>query len=52
MKNINEKWHKAHRMPKNASIEQRIQWHREHQKHCSCRPIPTKLLEILKKREE
>jgi len=37
-------------MPKNPSIDQRIKWHLEHQKNCSCRPIPEKLAEEMKKR--
>jgi hypothetical protein len=31
-------------MPKNPTLEQRIEWHLEHQKNCKCRPIPEKLL--------
>ncbi len=42
---LNKEWHLKHRMPANATIEQRIAWHVEHQKNCSCRPIPKKLLE-------
>lgn len=41
---INKAWHEKNRMPKNATLEQRIAWHQEHQKHCQCRPIPEKLL--------
>lgn len=38
-------------MPKNASFEQRVQWHTEHLKHCSCRSsLPKKLVEEMKKR--
>lgn len=44
MKNINKQWHKAHRMPKNPTHQQRIKWHTEHVKHCSCRPMPEKFL--------
>jgi hypothetical protein len=40
---MNIRWHQRHVMPKNATLEQRIAWHREHQKHCSCRPMPPKL---------
>lgn len=48
---LNKEWHLAHRMPKNAGIEQRIAWHLEHSKNCNCRPIPEKLkAEIKKKR--
>jgi hypothetical protein len=32
-------------MPRNATVDQRIAWHRAHQEHCACRPIPAKLLE-------
>jgi hypothetical protein len=41
---INKAWHEQHKMPKNASFEQRVQWHLEHLKNCQCRPnIPKKL---------
>lgn len=45
-------WHRKNRMPKNATFRQRVQWHRAHQKHCACRPIPTKLLELMRKRPD
>ncbi|MBS1636538.1 MAG: hypothetical protein JST26_11535 [Bacteroidetes bacterium] len=47
---INREWHEKHRMPENASFEQRVAWHLEHQKHCQCRPIPEKLLEQMKQK--
>jgi hypothetical protein len=47
---INKAWHEAHRMPKNPSLEERIAWHREHVKHCTCRPIPEKLAAEMKRR--
>jgi hypothetical protein len=34
---INATWHKTHRMPKNASLEEKIKWHMGHTKHCLCR---------------
>ena len=37
-------------MPRNATIEQRIQWYPEHAKHCSCRDIPEKLKAEIKRR--
>jgi hypothetical protein len=43
-------WHEKHRMPAKATLEQRIAWHLEHRKHCSCRPIPAKLAEIMNAR--
>jgi hypothetical protein len=48
---INKEWHEQHRMPKNATIDQRIAWHIEHVKHCSCRPMPEKLKAEMKKRQ-
>lgn len=27
-------------MPKNATLAQRVRWHRAHQQHCACRPVP------------
>ena len=41
---INREWHLKNRMPKNATFEQRVKWHLAHEKNCSCRPIPDKLL--------
>jgi len=29
---------------KGATRSQRIEWHREHQEHCTCRPIPKSLV--------
>jgi len=39
-------------MPKNPTEKQRIEWHQEHQKHCSCAPIPEKLIEEMKKNKK
>ncbi len=47
---INREWHLKHKMPKNPSIEQRIAWHIEHQKNCSCRKISGKMAEEMTKR--
>jgi hypothetical protein len=41
---INAAWHKQHVMPTDATVEQRVAWHRAHQNNCACRPIPAKLL--------
>lgn len=46
----NREWHLKHRMPVNATFEQRVKWHLDHQKNCQCRPIPAKLLEEMKKK--
>jgi hypothetical protein len=47
---INAQWHKSHRMQKNATLDQRVEWHIEHAKNCSCRPLGGKILEEIKKR--
>ncbi|MEP7264574.1 MAG: hypothetical protein ABI772_08750 [Bacteroidota bacterium] len=46
----NKEWHLKNRMPVNATFEERVKWHLEHQKNCSCRPIPEKLLAEMKKK--
>lgn len=48
--NINKPWHERHRMPKNPTLKQRINWHEEHQKQCSCRGIPLKILQAMHKK--
>jgi len=46
---INAFWHEKHPMPKNPSLQQRIDWHLEHYKNCGCRDMPEKLKEEIKK---
>ena len=48
---MNKEWHQSHRMPQGATLDERIAWHLEHQKHCGCRDIPAKLKEEMKKRK-
>jgi len=51
-KMTNAAWHKRYRMPVNATIEERIDWHLEHLKNCGCRnDLPAKLKEEMKKRK-
>lgn len=47
---INKEWHATHIMPKNATIEQRIEWHLAHKDNCKCRDIPEKLKEEMTRR--
>jgi hypothetical protein len=49
---MNRLWHAANKMTPKATLAQRIQWHREHQKHCACREAPKGLLKLLKPRNE
>jgi hypothetical protein len=48
---INKSWHEKHRMPKNATLEQRIQWHIAHAQHCTCRQMPESIKVEIEKRK-
>jgi hypothetical protein len=48
---INKEWHSNNKMPKNPSMEDRIKWHVEHSKNCTCRSMPIKIAEEIKKRK-
>lgn len=37
MGTINKEWHLANKMPPKPTFEQRVAWHKEHQKNCTCR---------------
>jgi hypothetical protein len=37
-------------MPKNPTDDQRIQWHIEHAKNCSCRPIPQGVIKLMQEK--
>jgi hypothetical protein len=41
MKKLNAEWHRNNRMPKSPTFDQRLAWHIEHQKNCSCREMPS-----------
>jgi hypothetical protein len=47
---INREWHEKNKMPKNPTFEERVYWHIEHQKNCTCAPIPRKLAEEMKEK--
>jgi hypothetical protein len=47
---INKEWHQKNKMPKNATFEERVEWHKGHKKNCQCMPVPGKLLEEMKKK--
>ena len=51
MGKTNKEWHQAHRMPRNASDAQRMQWHIEHSQNCSCRPIPDGVRRLIEESE-
>ena len=47
---MNEGWHSAHPMPKNPTIDERVDWHLEHAKDCGCRPIPETISQEIDRR--
>lgn len=49
---LNKEWHLQHPMPANATLDERIAWHIEHEKNCMCREMPDKIREEIKKRKK
>jgi hypothetical protein len=45
---MNKLWHSQNPMPPKATLDQRIQWHREHLKQCACREVPKSLVPYIK----
>ena len=45
---MNKVWHTNHKMPENATREQRIEWHAAHAKACACRPAPASIAREVK----
>ena len=37
---LNREWHLQHRLPRNAKLEERLDWHAQHAEHCGCREMP------------
>lgn len=37
---VNRAWHEAHKMPRNATHEERLEWHLAHSFNCGCREMP------------
>jgi hypothetical protein len=46
---INARWHAGHPLPKQASLEERVEWHRAHARECGCRPVPEQVAVELRK---
>jgi hypothetical protein len=51
-KKLNAEWHQTHRMPKNATLEQRVKWHIAHAKNCGCREMPKTILAAIKSKQK
>lgn len=50
MGTINAAWHRAHPMPKNPTLDQRVEWHMAHARACGCRAIHGTVLAELRRR--
>jgi hypothetical protein len=47
---INAQWHERHRMPRNATLAQRVEWHLDHARNCGCWPeLPPKIAAELRR---
>jgi hypothetical protein len=46
---MNAGWHARNPMPKNATMAQRVKWHKAHAKACACRPIPKSVEDEIRK---
>ena len=44
---MNADWHRKNRMPRRATLSQRIAWHLAHTEACACRPIPPNLAAVI-----
>ncbi|HAV24495.1 MAG TPA: hypothetical protein DCX46_13620 [Bacteroidetes bacterium] len=47
---INAVWHRSHRMPKNPTPQQRLDWHIAHAKNCGCRELTPSMRRELEKK--
>ena len=48
--NINKDWHLSNKMPQKPTLEQRVKWHVEYARNCTCRPLGEKILAEIKRR--
>jgi hypothetical protein len=49
---MNKEWHRQNKMPKKATLQERLNWHLEHQRHCDCRPMPENLAALVAQRRQ
>ena len=50
MSKTNKLWHERNRMPRNPTVQQRIEWHLAHADNCGCRPVPQGVLSLMQAR--
>jgi hypothetical protein len=49
---INKSWHLKNKMPKNATLREKIKWHEGHAKNCNCRDSSARLKKLRIKRKK
>jgi uncharacterized protein YdhG (YjbR/CyaY superfamily) len=49
-KRQNAAWHSTHRLPRGASLQERIRWHVAHRRACGCRPMPDSVRAAIERR--
>lgn len=49
---MNVEWHTNHKLCRNATLEQRVEWHLEHAQACACREMPASVVAELRRREQ
>lgn len=47
---LNREWHATHRMPANATLDQRLAWHAGHAANCACREMSASIRAELERR--
>lgn len=47
---LNREWHLTHKLPRNATLEQRLDWHAQHAEQCGCREMPASIRQELEAR--
>lgn len=47
---LNREWHLTHKLPRNASLEERLNWHMLHAENCRCREMPESIRRELEAR--
>lgn len=48
---LNREWHRKNTMPKDPTIDQRVNWHLRHAKHCDCREMPAAIKAEIEQRQ-
>jgi hypothetical protein len=43
---INKEWHEKNKMPKKATLKEKIRWHEDHEKNCNCRDSTSHLIKL------